>query len=126
MKKIISVLLLAVMVLSAVGAMAESPLMGGWFVAESTEITEENMAVFDKAMEGLVGVHYEPIAYLGSQVVAGLNHCFLCKATVVYPGAVPTLVLVYIYEDLEGNATITNIADLNLAELSIPAKPAVE
>ena len=119
MKKILVVLMLAVLMMSAVSAVAE-PLLGGWQTAENTEVTEEQKAVFDKAMEGLVGVNYEPVAYLASQVVAGANHCFLCKATVVYPNAAPGFKLVFVYQDLQGNATITNIADLDIAALSTP------
>lgn len=85
---------------------------GGWAIAEDTSITAERKAVFDKALEGLVGVNYVPAAYLGSQVVAGTNYCFLAQATVVYPGAQPYYVLVYIYQDLEGNAQIMNFADM--------------
>ena len=113
MKKLIAFILTALMLTGIATAMAE-PVLGGWSVAEENSITEENKVVFDKALEGLVGVDYEPIAYLGSQVVAGTNHCFLCKATVVYPDAEPTLVLIYIYEDLEGNAVIMHIVDMNL------------
>ena len=120
MKKIIVILLSAVMILTVSAASADS-LLGSWKVAEDTGITEENKAVFDKAMEGLLGVGYEPVAYLGSQLVAGTNHCFLCKATVVYPDAEPTLALVYVYEKLDGTVEITNITDLNIAELSTPA-----
>ena len=120
MKKTIAILLAVMTLFSAVGVFAEGPVTGGWTVAESTEISAEEQEIFDKAMEGLVGVGYEPIAYIGSQVVAGLNHCYLCKAKVVYPGAETTLALVYIYQDLEGNAQITNIADLDIAQLSQP------
>ncbi len=119
MKKMLAILMLAVMLIGAVSAVAE-PLMGGWKVAEETKVTEEQKAVFDKAMEGLVGVGYEPVAYLASQLVAGTNHCFLCKATVVYPNAAPTYKLVFIYQDLQGNASILNIADLDIAALSTP------
>ena len=122
MKKLMVVLLVVMTLLSAVSVFAEGPVTGGWTVAESTEINAEEQEIFDKAMEGLVGVNYEPIAYMGSQVVAGLNHCFLCKATVVYPGAEATLALVYIYQDLKGNAQITNIANLDIAQLSQPVK----
>ena len=87
-------------------------------------MTEENKAIFDKGMEKLVGVQYEPVAYLGSQLVAGMNHCFLCKATVVYPNAVPTWKLVYLYEDLKGEVSVLNIADLDIAALSAPVEPA--
>lgn len=120
MKKLMVMLLVVMTLLSAVSAFAEGPVTGGWSVAESMEINAEAQEIFDKAMEGLVGVDYEPVAYLGSQVVAGLNHCFLCKATVVYPGAEAGLALVYIYQDLEGNAQITNIANLDIAQLSEP------
>ena len=89
------------------------PLMGGWTPSASPEITEEIQAMFDKAMEGLLGVSYVPVAYLGSQVVAGTNHCLLCQAAVVYPGASPYYVLLYLYENLEGQVSILQIARLD-------------
>ena len=119
MKKIVALMLAFLMMMSA-GAIAES-LLGGWTVAEDNEVTEELRTVFDKAVEKLLGVGYEPIAYLGSQTVAGLNHCFLCKATVIYPDAKPTYALVYIHADPEGNAEVLNIAELDIAELAAPA-----
>ena len=120
MKKLIAVCLLVLMMfLSLTGASAES-LLGGWQIAEESAITEERQALLDQALEGLVGVNYVPIAYLGSQVVAGTNHCFLCKATVVYPDAKPTLVLMYLDEDLNGNVEILQIQDLVLGPVFEP------
>ena len=87
-------------------------LSGGWAPAGDCSLTDERLAVFEKGMAELVGAAYEPLAYLGSQVVAGTNHAFLCKTTVVYPGATPTYTLVYLYEDLQGNVTRMNIVDL--------------
>ena len=87
---------------------------GGWSAAESTELTEDQRSLFERAMEGMLGVNYEPVAYLGSQVVAGLNHCFLCRATVVYPGAQPAYKLVYIYEALDGSTDVLEITDVAL------------
>ena len=94
---------------------AAAERLGGWTAAEDTALTDDQRSLFEKALEGLAGVGYEPVAYLGSQVVAGLNHCFLCKATVVYPGAEPAYKLVYIYESLDGNASLTDVADLDIA-----------
>ena len=74
MKKMIAIILAAMLLIGVAAAVAE-PMLGGWTVAESAEITEEQKAIFDKAMEKLVGVGYEPVAYLASQVVAGTNHC---------------------------------------------------
>lgn len=90
-------------------------IAGGWAVEEDTSMTDDMKSLFEKALEGLTGVNYEPIAYLGHQLVAGLNHCFLCKATVVYPDAKPGYSLVYIYEDLDGNLEVKDITELQNA-----------
>jgi len=119
-ERIISMLLSLMMLLLIGCAAAEGtedasePVDGGWEIAEDITVTDELKAVFDKGMEELLGVDYEPVAYLASQVVAGTNHCFLCKATVVVPDAVPYYALVYIYEDLDGNTEIMDIVDLNI------------
>ena len=84
-------------------------LVGAFTDAESPVITDEFRKVFDKATETLTGVDYEPYAYLASQVVAGTNHLVLCKATPTVPDAVTTYALVTVYEDLNGNAEITDI-----------------
>ena len=120
MKKMLSFVLAALLLLSVAAAVAE-PMVGGWSVAENNAVTEEQKAVFDKAIEKLMGISHESVAYLGSQLVAGTNHCFLCKATVIYPDAVPSYKLVYIYQDLQGDATVTQVADLDIASLSVPA-----
>ena len=93
----------------------EVAIAGGWEAAEDTAMTDDLKDLFARALEGLTGVAYEPIAYLGHQVVAGLNHCFLCKSTVIYPDAKPGYSLVYIYEDLDGNLEVKDISDLQNA-----------
>ncbi len=89
-------------------------LVGGWSAAASPEVTQEAQEAFDKAMEGLMGVDYTPVALLGTQVVAGTNYCILCQATVVSPEAQPYYALVYIYEALDGSAEVLTITDLEL------------
>lgn len=84
-------------------------IVGGWTKAESPVITDDFKKVFEKAVSELDGVDYTPVAYLASQVVAGSNHCVLCKATPVVPDAKTTYSIVYIYEDLEGNAEVTEV-----------------
>ncbi|MBR4905708.1 MAG: hypothetical protein IKZ44_02535 [Clostridia bacterium] len=128
MKKLIAILLCMLMLVSA-AACAKKPepspapvdetelpetgtIAGGWAIAENCEMTDELRAIFEKALDGMVGVNYVPVACLGTQVVAGINYCFLAQAKVVYPDAQPKYVLVYIYEDLSGNAQIMNFADM--------------
>lgn len=84
-------------------------VVGGWYDSDSLIITDEINKVFEKAIAEIDGVEYIPVAYLSKQVVAGINHCILCKATPVIPNAKTTYSIVYIYEDLEGNATVIKI-----------------
>ena len=114
MKKMIVLLLAFMVVFSAVSvATAEGMLSGGWAAADDPTVTQERSELFEKALGGMVGVDYTPVAYLGSQVVAGTNHCFLCLSRVVIPDAIPKYVLVFIYEDLKGNAEVMNFADFD-------------
>ena len=55
-----------------------------------------------------MGVDYEPIAYLGYQIVAGKNYLILCESKIVVPDPIPSLTLVTVYEDLDGNCKIIN------------------
>ena len=119
MKKILAVIFAALLALTAVSALAEMPMVGGWAPAEDYTVTEERQLLFDTATEGLLGVNYVPVAYLGSQVVAGTNHCFLCQATVVAPDAQPQWKLVYLYEALDGTVTVLSIADFDFGSLCI-------
>ena len=93
------------------------PLAGGWTAAADPTVTEEVKALLAKGLNGMLGVDYEPVTYLGSQVVAGTNHAILCKATVVTSNAIPSWKIVYLYEDLQGNVSIMNIADFDAGSL---------
>ena len=90
--------------------------VGGWSYAESTEITDDIKKVMEKATETLTGAVYEPVAYIGYQVVAGTNHAILCKSTpsVADLNGASTYVLVYVYADLQGNCEITETKDIEI------------
>ena len=118
MKKLIALILTVLMMLSA--ASAESRLLGGWEPSADPAVTEELKALFEKGTETLTGISYIPIAYLGSQVVAGTNHAFLCQAVTAYPGTLdadPAYTMVYLYEDLSGQVSILSIADFDIGSL---------
>ena len=112
MKKLVALGLVLMMLPAA----CAEPSDGAWRVAESTAVTEERSALLDLALQELLGVVYEPVSYLGSQAAAGLRHCYLCRATVVYPGAEPYLALVYVLETSEGSVSLEKIVQLDLAE----------
>ena len=68
-------LLLLALILCATSALAQ-PLAGGWenVIHEAAELPEEAQAAFDKALDGLVGANYVPVAMLSTQVVAIDRH----------------------------------------------------
>ena len=95
MKKLISLILALMLAILAIPALAEDAqdpdmafdpdidpdfLVGAWesWTGNPLEIPDDVKAAFDKALEGLVGHTYEPIAILGTQVVSGMNYCLLC------------------------------------------------
>ena len=88
-------------------------IAGGFTEAASPVVPDDAKAVFDKATEALTGASYEPVAYLGSQVVAGTNHLFLCKVTRITEDAFSTYSLVTVYEDLNGGASIAYTQDFS-------------
>jgi len=95
MKKMLSVIL-ALMLLSLavfLPASAEEAHDADWNLPETIEMTDEVTSLFNNAMNGLVGVGYEPLGFLGEK--DGV-YCILCRATVVYPGAKPFYALVYV------------------------------
>ena len=107
--------------------MTNEPVAGGWTPAEDFgDITAERRAIFDKGMETLLGVDYAPLAYLGSQVVAGTNHVFLVKGTMVVPAQPVSYALAYFYEDLQGNVKLMNVADLPIVPQADGTLAAVE
>ena len=124
-KKYLSLLLVLVLVL-ALAACGKAPAaeesssaqVGGWTIPEDAAVSDEARAAFEKAMEGLTGVSYQPVALVGTQLVSGTNYCILCEARVVYPDAVPYYALVYVYADLQGGAKILNIAILDIGDIA--------
>ena len=119
MKKMIALLLTLMMSLSLlvpVFAEETEPVAGGWVANadDPTLIPEAALEAFNKATEELVGCDYEPIALLGSQVVAGTNYCLLCKCTVVTPDAPVSYVLMYIYSGVDGTNEVLDIQDITL------------
>lgn len=95
-------------------------LCGGWNVAEEiaeAKLDERAQAAFDGVTAGLMGAKMEPIALLGTQVVAGTNFAFLAKATTPSADAASNLCVLFVYADLEGNYELLNVADINLTEI---------
>lgn len=92
-------------------------LMGGWQDNENLPnmLNDKAKVMFTKATEGLLGVNYSPVAVLATQVVAGVNYAILATGKTVTANPVNHLYVIKIYEDLQGNAEITNICGIDLS-----------
>ena len=91
-------------------------ICGEFTLSDDTEVKDEIKELMEKALADSTGVNYDPIAYLGSQVVAGTNHAILCKATIVYQNTTPYYTIMYINEDLDGNVSILGYSDIELGD----------
>lgn len=90
--------------------------MGGWNPSADAAVTGELKALFEKGTAALTGESAEPVAYLGSQAAAGKNHAFLARAVSAYPGVdrEPAYEIIYLYEDMDGNVSLLNIAEFDI------------
>ena len=93
------------------------PLAGGWQAAEDPTVTEDMEAMLSTALEDYEADPdgYTPVTYLGSQVVAGTNHAILC--TTDEDGAGNAWVIIYLYQNLQGETTVMNIAPFDFGSL---------
>lgn len=121
MKKIWSLMLSVLMLFTlASGALAEGstpmPLAGGWSRAESPVVTDDLRTLADQAMENLAEADFTPVAYIGSQVVAGTNYCLLFRFVPVEPDAVSGYALATIFKDLDGSAHVLDFYECDAEE----------
>ncbi len=87
----------------------DDEITGGWMQPESPEVTDEVREALTKATADLDGASYTPLAFLSSQVVAGMNYCIFCEKQSTAVDVENQYVFVYVYEDLQGNAEITDV-----------------
>ena len=66
---------------------------------------------FERAMNGLVGVSYKPVMYVGSQVVKGMNYYIVAEARLIYPNSEPYAAMICINE-FQGNVGLVGIETL--------------
>ena len=88
-------------------------------VINHADLPGEVQDAYDDAIGSLHGVNYNPLLYVGSQVVKGLNYYIICEATVVYPGAIPKAVVVCI-NSFEGKNTIVSIEPIEAFDVEAP------
>ena len=117
MKKLLTLLAVGLMILSLAACgkkeePAEEQVAGGWTKVEDGTMTPELQDIFDKAIEGLVGVNYEAVELVETQVVAGTNYKFLAKGTTVTMPPMEGTYYVTVYKNLDGGVELLNIEQI--------------
>ena len=75
------------------------------------KIDDQAEIAFKKAMDGLLGVEYSPVA-VSTQLVDGMNYKFFCNTR---PSTMPSFngaAIVSVYASIHGDAHITHIQQL--------------
>ena len=102
------------------GGFCAGGVIGGWTICDeiiTPSLTEDSGEVFEKAEAGFTGIGLEPAALLATQVVAGKNYLFLCRGYTITENPVPGWYFTVVYQDLDGNAKITDVQKLDLTDL---------
>ena len=121
MKKILTIIMTALCILCLFGcqkvtketeetANNETVLAGGWETVDK-EIDAELQDIFDKAMQGYVGMNLKPLKLVGTQIVAGRNYRFYCEGSAVVLNPEIKNYFVTVYQDLNGNCSILEVVD---------------
>lgn len=123
MKRILAVLMTAIMIscFTACGSAntgssgnTGGSAVGGWQMADSPVITDEQAAIFEKGVEYLTGAEFIPVAYIASQPVSGTNHLFLVRMSPSVPSSTETYALARMYVDLNGNVELAEVIESDI------------
>ena len=91
-------------------------VLGGWNIDEmkSVNLPQKAASAFTAVTGGLVGAEYQPVLYVGSQVVNGTNYCILAVQTIVTPDAEKRLVKMIINMGTNGSASLVSVSGVAL------------
>ena len=83
------------------------------FNAPMAVMTQEQKTIFSRAFSRLTGSRYQPLIYMGYQLVYGYNHKYIALQHLDTPELAPQLVEIIIYQPLEGEPAIREVRMLN-------------
>ncbi|MBQ3447766.1 MAG: hypothetical protein IJG37_09000 [Synergistaceae bacterium] len=91
-------------------------VLGGWNIDEmkGVNLPQKAQSAFTAVTGGLVGADYEPVLYVGSQLVNGINYCVLAVQTLLTATPEKRLVKMVINVDTKGVATLVSVSGIGL------------
>ena len=91
-------------------------ILGGWNIEDvkGCNLPQKVATDFTAVTSELVGAEYEPIAYLGSQQVNGMNYRILALMRTVTPESEKRIVKMIIHEELDGSVRLISVSGVSL------------
>ena len=86
--------------------------LGGWDLSDvkGVALPQKAQSAFTAVMSDIVGADYEPVAYLGKQVVDGTNYKILAIKTPVVPDGEKSFVKIIVNEGTDKTTRLVSIS----------------
>ena len=90
--------------------------LGGWEIEEMRggNLPQKAASAFYEVMSGMTGAEYQPVLYVGKQIVNGTNYCVLAIQTMVTAQPIKRLVKLVLNESLDGKYSLVSISVIPL------------
>ena len=91
-------------------------ILGGWNLDEvkGCNLPQKVQSAFTAVTGDMTGADYEPIAYLGSQIVNGVNYRIIAIQRLVIPDSQPRIVKMIIHEEADGSVSLVSVSGIAL------------
>ena len=91
-------------------------LLSGWDISEmkGCNLPQKATSAFTEATADLVGATYEPVLYVGKQLVNGTNYCIIALQTLVTAQPKKRLVKLVIHESLHAEYSLESVSIISL------------
>ena len=88
--------------------------LGSWDISEikGCNLPQKAQSAFTAVTGELVGADYQPVLYVGSQVVNGTNYCILAVQTIITAEPEKRLVKVIINVSSNGKASLVSVSGI--------------
>ena len=90
--------------------------LGAWNIDDmkGCNLPQKAQSAFTAVTGGMVGADYQPVLYVGSQLVNGTNYCIFALQTLVTAKPERRLVKMIIHEALDGEASLLSVSGVAL------------
>ena len=87
------------------------PIVGGWDISglKGASLPQKAASAFTAFTNGMTGAEYEPLLYVGSQIVNGTNYCYIALQTIICAEPMKRLVKLILNESSDGKVKAVSV-----------------